>query len=114
MIIDYDNLDKDSKDYFDYYLLGSMSEEQAKAYKKKRDKELAKISSKLKKVADIPIISFSNKKNDDILKEVNAVLAKRYRENKDEYDAISKRLKAKNDKDYPIWVNKMQEKINNK
>lgn len=114
MEIDYDSLDEDSKDYLDYYLLGNMSEEQAKAYKKKRDKELAKISSKLKKVADIPIISFSNKGNDDILKEVNAVLAKRYRENKDEYDAIAKRLKAKNDKEYPKWVNKMQEKINNK
>lgn len=25
MIIDYDNLDKGSKDYFDYYLLGNMS-----------------------------------------------------------------------------------------
>jgi len=114
MEIDYDSLDEDSKDYLDYYLLGNMSEDEAKAYKKKRDKELAKISSKLKKVADIPIISFSNKGNDDILKEVNAVLAKRYRENKDEYDAISKRLKAKNDKEYPIWVKRMQEKINNK
>lgn len=114
MEIDYDNLDEESKDYLDYYLLGNMSEDEAKTYKKKRDKELAKISSKLKKVADIPIISFSNKKNDDILKEVNAVLAKRYRDNKDEYDAISKRLKAKNDKDYPIWLKKMQEKINNK
>lgn len=114
MEIDYDSLDEDSKDYFDYYLLGSMSEEQAKAYKKKRSKELAKSISELKKVADIPIISFSNKGNDDLLKEVNTALAKRYRENKDEYDAISKRLKAKNDKEYPKWVNKMQEKINNK
>lgn len=55
MIIDYDRLDKDSKDYLDYYLLGSMSEEQAKEYKKKRDKELAKTISNFKKIPNLQI-----------------------------------------------------------
>lgn len=107
MIIDYDNLDKDSKDYFDYYLLGSMSEEQAKAYKKKRDKELAKTISNFKKLPNLWDPSYE-------LEETNKVMKNKYLDYKKEYDAIASRLKAKNDKEYPIWVNKMQEKINNK
>lgn len=106
MEIDYDSLDEDSKDYLDYYLLGNMSEDEAKTYKKKRDKELAKISSKLKKVADIPITSGE-------LEETNRVMKNKYLDHKKEYDAIASRLKARNDKEYPIWLKKMQEKIDN-
>lgn len=106
MEIDYDSLDKDSKDYLDYYLLGNMSEEQAKAYKKKRDKELAKTISYFKKLPNLCI-------NSGELEETNRIMKNKYLEHKKEYDAIASRLKARNDKEYPIWVNKMQDKIDN-
>lgn len=106
MIIDYDNLDKDIKDYFDYYLLGNMSEEQAKAYKKKRDKELAKTISNFKKLPNLGITSGE-------LEETNRVMKNKYLDHKKEYDAIASRLKARNDKEYPKWVKRMQEKIDN-
>ena len=104
MIIDYDNLDKDSKDYFDYYLLGNMSEEQANAYKKNRDKELAKTISYFKKLPNLGIYSGE-------LEETNRVMKNKYLDHKKEYDAIASRLKAKNDKEYPKWVKRMQKKI---
>ena len=107
MIIDYNSLDKDSKDYFDYYLLGSMPAEQAKAYKKKRDKELAKTISNFKKLPNLWDSSYE-------LEETNKVMKNKYLDYKKEYDAIASRLKAKNDKEYPIWVKKMQDKIDNK
>ncbi|UKM62986.1 hypothetical protein [Levilactobacillus phage ENFP1] len=106
MIIDYDNLDKDSKDYFDYYLLGGMSEEQAKAYKNKRDKELAKTISYFKKLPNLCITSGE-------LEETNRVMKNKYLDHKKEYDAIASRLKARNDKEYPIWLKRMQDKIDN-
>ncbi len=107
MEIDYDSLDKDSKDYVDYYLLENMSEDEAKAYKKKRDKELAKIRSNFNKIPNLWNPSYE-------LEETNRVMKNKYLEHKKDYDAISKRLKAKNDKEYPIWVKKMQEKLDNK
>lgn len=53
MIIDYDKLPKESKDYLDYYLLKSMSKKERLSYKKKRSKELEKIKNDIKKLPSL-------------------------------------------------------------
>ncbi|QBJ03325.1 hypothetical protein A3SAC12_0036 [Lactobacillus phage 3-SAC12] len=43
--------------------------------------------------------------------EVTKILKARYLKNKPEFDAIARRLKAQNDREFPKFIERMQKKI---